>query len=213
MDEKLIILMGIVLLSFTSQALSGFGSIIIAVALGSNVYPIKTLLPILVPLDVIINGYLVTRYRSKVDVPLIVKKIFPSMGMGFVAGVILFSLLEGSTLKGMFGVFVVIMSVRELFLTVRRSETREISPITQAAYLALGGGHTGGICLGGTAGGIRGQPVHPGQDRFPKHAGGGLAFDQFRAYRDLRDNASDDGRNNKAFGSDAADGGVGDRHR
>jgi uncharacterized membrane protein YfcA len=149
MDEKLIILMGIVLLSFTSQALSGFGSIIIAVALGSNFYPIKTLLPILVPLDVIINGYLVTRYRSKVDVPFLVKRIFPSMSVGFVAGVILFSLLESSLLKGMFGVFVVIISVRELFLTVRRSETREISSMTQAAYLALGGFIQGVFASGG----------------------------------------------------------------
>jgi hypothetical protein len=149
MDEKLIILMGIVLLSFTSQALSGFGSIIIAVTLGSNFYPIKTLLPILVPLDIIINGYLVARYRSSVDTSFLLKKTLPSMGVGFIAGVILFSLLESTILKGMFGAFVVIMSARELIIILRRSETRDISSVSQAAYLALGGFIQGVFASGG----------------------------------------------------------------
>ncbi len=149
MDEKLIILMGIVLLSFTSHALSGFGSIIIAVTLGSNFYPIKTLLPILVPLDVIVNGYLVVRYRSTVDTPFLMKRILPSMSVGFIAGIILFSLLESTILKGMFGVFVVIISARELFLTVRRSESREISSVSRTAYLMLGGFIQGVFASGG----------------------------------------------------------------
>jgi uncharacterized protein len=149
MDEKLIILMGIVLLSFTSHALSGFGSIIIAVTLGSNFYPIKTLLPILVPLDVIVNAYLVVRYHSSVDTSFLVKRILPSMSVGFIGGVILFSLLESSILKGMFGVFVVIISARELILSVRRSEAREISSAVQAAYLVLGGFIQGVFASGG----------------------------------------------------------------
>jgi len=149
MDGNLIVLMGIVLLSFTSQALSGFGSIIIAVTLGSYLYPIETLLPILVPLDVIINGYLVTRYHSKVDVGFLVRKIFPTMSIGFIAGVILFSLLESSLLKGMFGVFVVVISARELFLTIRDSGVREISATARAIYLILGGFIQGVFASGG----------------------------------------------------------------
>jgi hypothetical protein len=149
MDEKLIILMGIVLLSFTSHALSGFGSIIIAVTLGSNFYPIKTLLPILVPLDVMVNGYLVARYRTMVDTSFLVKTILPPMSVGFVAGVVLFSLLESTVLKGIFGVFVVIISARELFLNVRSSEVRDISSIARTAYLALGGFIQGVFASGG----------------------------------------------------------------
>lgn len=149
MDEKLIILMGIVLLSFTSQALSGFGSIIIAVALGSHLYPIKTLLPILVPLDVIINGYLVVRHRASVDTPFLFKKIFPPVGGGFIVGVIMFSILESSLLKGIFGVFVVVISVRELLLVARQTETRPISGPGRAAYLALGGVIQGVFASGG----------------------------------------------------------------
>jgi hypothetical protein len=149
MDEKLIILMGIVLLSFTSQALSGFGSIIIAVTLGSHLYPIKELLPVLVPLDVLINGYLVARYRSTVDTGFLVRKIFPPVGAGFAAGVIMFSLLDSSILKGVFGVFVVAISVRELVVAVRTADPRTISPAGRAAYLVLGGLIQGVFASGG----------------------------------------------------------------
>ena len=149
MDEKLIILMGIVLLSFTSHALSGFGSIIIAVTLGSHFYPIKELPPILVPLDLLINGYLVARYRSRVDTQFLLRKIFPSVGVGFVAGVIMFSLLESSVLKAIFGIFVVVISARELVLSLQNAEVRPISTVSRTAYLALGGLIQGVFASGG----------------------------------------------------------------
>lgn len=149
MDVKIVILMGIVLLSFTSHALSGFGSIIIAITLGSNLYPIKTLLPILVPLDILINGYLLARYRSSVDRTYLLRKVLPSMSAGFIAGIILFSLLESSVLKGIFGVFVVVISARELWLAARRGDTRPISAVSRAAYLILGGFIQGVFASGG----------------------------------------------------------------
>lgn len=149
MDEKVIILMGIVLLSFTSQALSGFGSIIIAVTLGAHLYPIKELLPVLVPLDVLINGYLVARYRSSIDTGFLLKKVFPPVGAGFAVGVVAFSLLESAVLKGIFGVFVVAISTRELLLIVRTAEQRPISPAGRAGYLALGGLIQGVFASGG----------------------------------------------------------------
>lgn len=149
MDVNLIILMGIVLLSFTSQALSGFGSIIIAVTLGSHLYPIKELLPVLVPLDVLINAYLVARYRATVDAGFLLKKVFPPVGAGFAVGVVAFSLLESVALKGIFGVFVVAISVRELLLILRKAERRRISPAARAGYLALGGLIQGVFASGG----------------------------------------------------------------
>ncbi len=141
--------MGIVLISFTSHTLSGFGSIIIAVTLGSNFYPIKTLLPILVPLDVAVNSYIVTRYHATVDRPFLLKNILPYMAVGFVAGVALFSFLNSTVLKLMFGLFVVIISARELFLAMRRSETGPLSSRVRAGYLMLGGFIQGIFASGG----------------------------------------------------------------
>jgi hypothetical protein len=56
-----------VLIAYTTQAMTGFGSVIIAVTLGSNLYPLEFLLPIMVPLDVLLNTYIVGKYRKTVD--------------------------------------------------------------------------------------------------------------------------------------------------
>jgi uncharacterized membrane protein YfcA len=149
MDEKVLILMGIVLVSFTSQALSGFGSIIIAVTLGSHLYPIETLLPMLVVLDVCVNSYLVTRHRHAVNAPFLAKTILPPMGIGFAAGILLFNLLESDPLKAIFGVFVVVIATRELWLALHHGKTRAISRPSRAAYLILGGLIQGIFASGG----------------------------------------------------------------
>jgi hypothetical protein len=47
MDGNLIWLSIIVLISYTTQAMSGFGSTILALTLGVHLYPINVLLPVL----------------------------------------------------------------------------------------------------------------------------------------------------------------------
>ena len=82
MDDSFLWLAGFVLLSFTTQAMSGFGSVIIAVTLGSRFYPIEVLLPVVVPLDVLINAYIVTRTRAHVDRAVLFREIVPFMAVG-----------------------------------------------------------------------------------------------------------------------------------
>ena len=48
MDGNLVWLAFIVLISYTTQAMSGFGSTILALTLGVHLYSIKVLLPVLV---------------------------------------------------------------------------------------------------------------------------------------------------------------------
>jgi uncharacterized membrane protein YfcA len=67
MDNTFLLLALIVLLSYTTHALSGFGSMIIAITLGVRLYPIETLLPVLVPLDVLMNSYIVIRHRRHIE--------------------------------------------------------------------------------------------------------------------------------------------------
>ena len=57
MDSNLIVRALIVLISYTTQAMSGFGSTILALTLGLHLYPINVLLPVLVPLDMIVYLY------------------------------------------------------------------------------------------------------------------------------------------------------------
>jgi uncharacterized membrane protein YfcA len=61
----------IVLVSYTTQAMTGFGSTIIALTLGVHLYPIEVLLPVLVPLDMLVNFYIATRYHRHVNHPLL----------------------------------------------------------------------------------------------------------------------------------------------
>jgi uncharacterized membrane protein YfcA len=86
MDNNLIWLALIVLVSYTTQAMSGFGSTILALTLGIQLYPIETLLPVLVPLDMLVNLYLVTRHYGHINRPLLFRSILLPMGIGVLAG-------------------------------------------------------------------------------------------------------------------------------
>ena len=61
----------------------------------------------------------------------------------------MFSILESSLLKGIFGVFVVVISARELLLIARHTETRPISGPVRVAYLSIGGIIQGVFASGG----------------------------------------------------------------
>ena len=52
---------GFILLAYTLEAITGFGSIVIALSLGALLLPIEQLLPVLVPLNICMTGYLVSR--------------------------------------------------------------------------------------------------------------------------------------------------------
>ena len=67
MDSNIVWLALIVLISYSIQAMSGFGSTILALTLGVHLYPIEVLLPVLVPLDLLVNLY-IDEYRFKIFV-------------------------------------------------------------------------------------------------------------------------------------------------
>ena len=67
MNSNLVWLALIVLISYSIQAMSGFGSTILALTLGVHLYPIEVLLPVLVPLDLLVNLY-IDEYRFKIFV-------------------------------------------------------------------------------------------------------------------------------------------------
>jgi len=119
MDGNLIWLSIIVLMSYTTQAMSGFGSTILALTLGVHLYPIEVLLPVLVPLDMLITLYLVTRHYRQISRPHLFRSILPAMGFGVLVGIIAFQFIEGNLLKKLFGLLVILLSVRELYRLLR----------------------------------------------------------------------------------------------
>jgi hypothetical protein len=65
MDSNLVWLALIVLISYSTQAMSGFGSTVLALTLGVHLSPMDVLLPVLVSLDRVVNLY-IDEYRFKI---------------------------------------------------------------------------------------------------------------------------------------------------
>lgn len=114
-------------LSYFSAAFAGFGGVIIVLTLGAHFYPIKWMLPVLLPLTLLANLYIFIRHHRHIDTQLLVKRILPFMGTGLVIGFSLFSVLHGSVLRALFGITVVLVAVRELAHLVW-TPGREIAP-------------------------------------------------------------------------------------
>lgn len=125
MNADFLILCFIVLFAFTTQIISGFGSIIIGLTLGSFIYPIEELLPILVLLTISSNIYILVRHRSYVDWTLLLKRIIPFMSIGLIIGIFIFNYFETEKLKTVYGIFVLFLSARELFLLIRKRDNEK----------------------------------------------------------------------------------------
>ena len=149
MDLNLIWLAAIVLISYTTQAMSGFGSTILALTLGVHFYPIDVLLPVLVPLDMIVNIYIVTRHHRHISRPHLFRSILPAMSVGVLAGIIAFQYIEGVLLKKLFGVLVILLSIRELFRLLRNRKDENVLSNQKATGFIAAAGIVHGIYASG----------------------------------------------------------------
>lgn len=137
-----------VLLAFTAEAITGFGSIVIALALGALLLPIPELLPVLVPLNILMSGTLTWRYRQHIHGPTLWRLILPLMGVGLVVGSVLRPWLENSALTLLFGVLIIVFSSRELWRLWRGLATPPHGAWWTRGWM-LGAGLTHGLFASG----------------------------------------------------------------
>ncbi len=104
----------VVMLAYTAQSITGFGSTIIAVTLGAFWFPLPILIPALVILDIGVNAFLSARFHRDANYTFLFRKILPFMILGALPGLFLFHYLDGPYLKMVFSFFVIILSIREL---------------------------------------------------------------------------------------------------
>lgn len=104
-----------VLVSYTVEAVTGFGSLVIALSLGALLLPVPELLPVLVPLNVLMTGYLVWRNRRHIDKTLLLRVILPLMLIGTLAGFVLQGWLPANLLKLLLGLLIIWFALRELW--------------------------------------------------------------------------------------------------
>jgi uncharacterized membrane protein YfcA len=114
-------------IAFTSESITGFGSIVIALALGSLLLPIPQLLPILVPLSVAMSGALLLRFYRDIHWPLLLQRIFPLMVAGMLTGIGLLQVLTSEALKAAFACLVLWFALREWY-KLKRGIVTSIKP-------------------------------------------------------------------------------------
>ncbi len=142
---ELFLFAAIAFLSFSIQALTGFGSIVLAVTLGGFFYPIEQILPILVCLDFSLNLYLAIRWRGKIDRELLFAKILPWMGGGTLFGIALVA--GGIALsKAFFAAVIFFLTCLELFPLFR---ARLSFPLRYQRWLFFSSGIVQGMYASG----------------------------------------------------------------
>ncbi len=108
-------------LSFLMLGFSGFGTVIIAIALGAHFYSIKEMLPVLLPVTLMANTYILIRHHRFIDKPILFKKILPFMVIGLLFGIVAFNYFQGDLLKRIFGILIVLLACRELYKQFKNS--------------------------------------------------------------------------------------------
>ena len=132
------LLAAIVGAAFAIESTSGFGATILIVTFGVHLFPITTLLPVIVPLGLVLSVWLAWSNREYVDGALVARRILPLMGLGVAIGLAIFERASNDGLRRAFGFFVVVVALAELGRTLRATEApRPLHPM--AARTALFG--------------------------------------------------------------------------
>ncbi|WP_339509771.1 sulfite exporter TauE/SafE family protein [Pseudomonas sp. RL_15y_Pfl2_60] len=137
-----------ILLAYTLEAVTGFGSIVIALSLGALLLPIELLLPILVPLNICMTGYLSWRYRKLIDRKLLLGMILPGMAVGTIIGYALLPIIDAQLAKRALGVLILVFAGREL-LRLRTSSVSRARPLWQNRMITVAAGISHGLFASG----------------------------------------------------------------
>lgn len=126
--------------AFAIEATTGFGATILIVTLGAHLFPLATLLPVVVPLGLVLSVSIAWRGRASIDRALVVRRILPLMGVGLAIGLAIFEQASNDTLRRAFGWFVVVVAASELARMLRATgAVRPLSAgVTRAALLGAG---------------------------------------------------------------------------
>jgi hypothetical protein len=114
-DAVWIAIGGFIFLAVTLEAVTGFGSIVIALALGAQLVPLESLLPVLVPLSVCLSSLMVWRHRAKIDFALLLRQLLPGMLIGTLLGYWVKPYLDAGLLRQLFGLLIIWFAARELW--------------------------------------------------------------------------------------------------
>lgn len=139
-----------IFIAYTVEAVTGFGSIVIALSLGALLLPIDLMLPVLVPLNICMTGYLAIRHRHAIHWPTLLKMILPMMAVGTLLGYGLKPWLGDAHMRSLFALLVIWFAGRELYRHWRStSNNAQHSKLWTRGWMLLAGVTHGLFASGG----------------------------------------------------------------
>lgn len=117
-------LAAIIFLAYTTQAVAGFGSTVVAITLAALIMPVPYVMPIAVALNLPFCGWLIWRHAQQIQWPMLLQRVLPLMLLGVLVGAFLAWQLSGLALRRPLGALVLFCSLLDLWRLHRRHEHR-----------------------------------------------------------------------------------------
>lgn len=148
-SQTIVLLSFVVLAAQTVETVTGFGSTVIALAVGVQFVPLETLLPALVIVGIGQSLWIVARGYRHAAWRLLLYRILPVCAVGLVAGRLFAAWAGAGSLKMFLGGFVIAIASLELSSLLKGA--RQPSPLPSPAGVALlaGGGFFHGVFASG----------------------------------------------------------------
>jgi uncharacterized membrane protein YfcA len=140
----------ILVLAHSVETYLGFGSTIIALSLGTFLFPIAILLPALVTVGTLQSLWLIIRWHRHIRWRIILVGILPLAAVGLAAGILLRDYAGETLLIMLLGLFIIITSTLEL-VAMFRSSSAARAPLNRwiAAPIIFAGGLFQGLFASG----------------------------------------------------------------
>lgn len=116
----------VILMAYTVQAITGFGSTVIALSIGVLWYSLDELLPFLIFSNILFSCVLVIKHKRHLNKYLAYRVVLPGMLMGLILGYLIKPYVDEGLLKQLLGLLIIWVSVLELWRLTRKSRARLI---------------------------------------------------------------------------------------
>ncbi|MEN8247976.1 MAG: sulfite exporter TauE/SafE family protein [Bacteroidota bacterium] len=145
----IITLSAIVLFATAIHAATGFGGTLLVVTLAALFYPLEGIIALIIPLNVLLNVYIILRYRQFANKKILVRSMIPYTFIGLLVGYSIYLYINKVLLGTLFASFIIILSCYELAVHFRLIKKGVSLSLFQQISILLGGGFLQGLFVSG----------------------------------------------------------------
>lgn len=134
MDASLIAFCAVVSMGYAIQTVAGFGSMLFCVTVGAQLVGVQEVLNLAVPVSVLQTGYILVKDHRHIRWRLLLTRVLPLLGLGMALPLILMHRGQADSLRPVFGAMVLVLALRELWLSRRAKADVERAPLGPVAF-------------------------------------------------------------------------------